>query len=112
MRLNALVALAGTLIGIAPLTWAIRRLAARHVRTRSSKLLTAETSNTVTIEIRSGGGQQATSITTSVTFAADRLKAPISDHAGQQSADDLNRTRPRAVAQGETYPNLGADTGR
>ena len=25
---------------------------------------------------------------------------------------DLNRIRPRAVAQGETYPKLGADTGR
>jgi hypothetical protein len=54
MRLNALLALAGNLTGIAPLTWAIRRLAARHVRTRASKL-PAETSNTVTIEIHSGG---------------------------------------------------------
>ena len=24
----------------------------------------------------------------------------------------LNRTRPRTVAQGETYPKLGADSGR
>jgi hypothetical protein len=48
MRLNALLALAGNLIGIAPLTWAIRRLAARRVRAHSSKLLAAET-NTVTI---------------------------------------------------------------
>jgi hypothetical protein len=71
MRLNALLALAGNLIGIAPLTRAIRRLAARHVRTRSSKLFTAQASNTVTIEIRSSGRQQATSITASVTFPAD-----------------------------------------
>jgi hypothetical protein len=77
MRLNALLALAGNLIGIAPLTWAIRRLAARRVRTRSSKLLTAETSNTVTIEIRSDGRQRATSVTASVTFPADGKSSHI-----------------------------------
>ena len=72
MRLNALLALAGNLIGIAPLTWAVRRLAARYVRARSMKLLPAGQSSTVTIEIQPGGGQQATSITASVTFPADR----------------------------------------
>jgi hypothetical protein len=72
MRLNALLALAGNLIGIAPLAWAIRRLAARHVRTRPSKLLPAETSSTVVIEIHSGVHQQATSITASVTFPTNR----------------------------------------
>ena len=71
MRLNALLALAGNPIGIAPLTWAIRRLAARHVRTHSSKLLAAET-NTVTIEIHSVGHQRATSVTASVTFPAEQ----------------------------------------
>jgi hypothetical protein len=82
VRLNALLALAGNLVGIAPLTWAIRRLAARHGRSRSSKLLPAETRTSVTIEIHSGGHQQATSITASVTFPADS-KSSISDHAGK-----------------------------
>jgi hypothetical protein len=71
MRLNELLGLAGNLIGIGPLTWAIRRLAARHARTRSSKL-PATTSNIVTIEIRSDGMQDATSVTASVTFPAVR----------------------------------------
>jgi hypothetical protein len=68
MRLNTLLALAGNLIGIAPLTWAIRRLMARHVPARAARLLPAETSSTVTIEIHSEGHRQATSITASVTF--------------------------------------------
>jgi hypothetical protein len=71
MRLNALLGLAVNLIGIAPLTWAIRRLAARHARMRSSKL-PPDTSSIITIEIRSDGPQHATSVTASVTFPAVR----------------------------------------
>jgi hypothetical protein len=67
MRLNTLLGLAVNLIGIAPLTWAIRRLAARHARTRSPKL-PSDTSNTITIEIHSDGPEHATSVTASVTF--------------------------------------------
>jgi len=69
MRLNALLGLVVNLIGISPLTWAIRRLAKRRVRTRPSKL-PAATTNTVTIEIHSAGHQLATSVTASVTFPA------------------------------------------
>ena len=74
MRLNALLGLAGNLIGISPLTWAIRQVAARRARTRSSKL-PAETGNTVTIEIHSAGPQHATLVTASVTISAVRQHA-------------------------------------
>jgi hypothetical protein len=69
MTVSQLLGLAGNLIGIGPLTWAIRRVAARHVRAPSPKL-PAETSNIVTIEIHSVGPQHVTSITASVTFLA------------------------------------------
>ena len=49
MRMSELLGLAENLIGIGPLMWEIRRLAARRARKRSSKL-TAETGNTVTID--------------------------------------------------------------
>jgi hypothetical protein len=62
MRLDALPGLAVNLIGISPLTWPIRRLAARCTRTRSSKL-PAVTSSTVTIEIHTARDPRATSVT-------------------------------------------------
>jgi hypothetical protein len=73
MRLNALLGLAVNLIGIAPLTWAIRRLAARRARMRSPKL-PPDTSNTITIEIHSDGPQHATSVTASVTVTETSLR--------------------------------------
>ena len=75
MRMSELLGLAGNLIGIGPLTWAIRRLAARRARARSSKL-SAGTGNTVTIEIRSDRPQHATSVTASVTFSAVQQHTP------------------------------------
>lgn len=79
MRLNTLLSLAENLIGTTPLTWVIRRLAERHARTRSSQVPAAP-NNTITIEIRTGGTQCATSVTTSVTFAVNKRS--------------LNRVRP------------------
>jgi hypothetical protein len=69
MRLNTLPGLAVNLIGITPLTWAIRRLATRRARTRSSKNQAAP-NNTITIEIHTDGAQCATSVIASVTLPA------------------------------------------
>jgi hypothetical protein len=77
MRPSQLLSLAVNLIGIAPLTWTIRRLAERHVRKRSSEF-PATTSNTVTIEIHSAGHQHGTSVTASVTFPAVQQHAAYS----------------------------------
>jgi hypothetical protein len=74
MRLNTLLSLAENLIGITPLTWAIRRLAERHARTRSPQV-PAEPDNTITIEIRTGGPRCATSVTTSVTFSTAQQRS-------------------------------------